>query len=136
MWVWRRAVQFLAGGAGYVGLELLWRGYSHGSMFAAGGICLLLIGHLGEVEPKLPLPIRVIAGAGIITMVELGIGLLANRDYQVWDYRQQPGNYLGQICPAFCFLWLPVAGLAIVLYAALDAALEKLKPKKEKGLSQ
>lgn len=116
MSIWKRSMIFCLGGLAYVGLELLWRGRSHWSMFAAGGVCLLLIGHLGEVEPRLPLPLRAVAGALIITMVELGTGLLVNRDYAVWDYRTLPGNFLGQICPAFTMLWLPVSMLAIFLY--------------------
>ena len=116
MKIWKRGAIFLAGGTAYVGMELLWRGRSHMSMFAAGGLCLLLIGHLGEVEPKLPVPLRVLTGAGIITMVELGTGLLVNRGYAVWDYRGMPGNFLGQICPQFVLLWLPLSWLAILVY--------------------
>ena len=101
-------------------LELLWRGRSHGSMFLAGGLCFLLIGHLSRVRPPLPLPLRALAGAGIVTMVELGTGLAANRSYQVWDYRTQPGNLWGQICPMFTLLWIPVSLAAIALYNGLE----------------
>ena len=123
--IWKRSAIFLTGGSAYVGLELLWRGYSHGSMFAAGGLCLLLIGHLGEVKPRLPLPLRILAGAAIIPMGELGTGLLVNRDYRVWDYRHQPGNFLGQICPQFCLLWIPVAALAMGLYEGMKKLLKQ-----------
>ena len=114
---------FLTGGAAYVGLELLWRGRSHGSMFLAGGLSLLLIGHLEETEPKLPLPLRTLTGAGIITMVELGLGMVFNRDHAVWDYRNVPGNYLGQICLPFSLLWVPVSFAAGKLYRWLDGKL-------------
>lgn len=116
MKIWKYSIVFLTGGFVYIMMELLWRGRSHISMFAAGGLCLLLIGHLGEVEPKLPLPFRVLLGTGVITMVELGMGLLVNRNYTVWDYRGMPGNFMGQICPQFALLWLPLAWLAIVVY--------------------
>jgi uncharacterized membrane protein len=116
MSIWKRGLIFLTGGAVYFGLELLWRGRSHVSMFAAGGLCLLLVGHLGEVKPRLPLPLRVILGTGIITVVELGMGLLVNRSYRVWDYRGLPGNLWGQICPQFMILWLPLSWLAIWVY--------------------
>ena len=119
MTILKRSLVFLAGGAAYFGIELLWRGRSHGSMFAAGGLCLLLIGHLGEISPKLRLPWRILVGTGIITMVELGMGLLANRSYSVWDYRGLPGNLWGQICPQFILLWVPLAWLAIVVYEKL-----------------
>ena len=116
----KNSVVFLTGGSIYTGLELLWRGRSHISMFFAGGLCLLLVGHLEETEPLLPLPVRTLAGAGIITMVELGTGLLFNRDFSVWDYRNVPGNYLGQICLPFCLAWLPLSFLAGRIYLCLN----------------
>lgn len=125
MKIWKKSILFYLGGCAYMGLELLWRGRSHGSMFLAGGLCFLLIGHLGEVQPRLPLPARWLVGAGIVTIVELGVGLLLNRDYTVWDYRSQAGNFLGQICPVFSLLWIPVSALAIVLYDLLNRQLEK-----------
>ena len=82
----KKCLLFCIGGGAYVGLELLWRGYSHISMFAAGGVCFLLIGQLGQVQPVLPWPLRAVIGAGIITMVELAAGLLVNQHYQIWDY--------------------------------------------------
>lgn len=110
---------FFLGGAGYVLLELLYRGRSHYSMFLAGGICFLLLGKLEAVHPRLPGWARPLAGAGIITMVELGTGLLFNRDYSVWDYRAVPGNFCGQICPRFTLLWIPLAAAAGWLYRRL-----------------
>lgn len=125
MKTWRKCVLFYLGGSAYMGLELLWRGRSHGSMFLAGGLCFLLIGQLGQVRPRLPVPLRALVGAGIVTMVELGAGLLFNRDYQVWDYRDQPLNFHGQICPLFTILWIPVSLAAIWFYGLLDLRLEK-----------
>ncbi len=125
MKLWKNALMFCLGGGAYVGLELLWRGRSHVSMFLAGGTCLLLVGHLQEVEPKLPLPLRIPAGALIITAVELAVGLAVNRDYSVWDYRGVPGNWLGQICPVFTALWLPLSWLALVLYDRLKAVMDR-----------
>ena len=125
MKIWRKAVLFYLGGSVYMGLEVLWRGWSHGSMFLAGGLCFLLIGHLGEMRPVLPLAVRVVLGSGIITMVELAAGLLFNRDYRVWDYRDQAGNLWGQICPMFSLLWIPVSLAAIVLYGLAEKELRK-----------
>lgn len=114
----RKIVLFLLGGTGYVGLELLWRGRSHISMFAAGGICFLLLGRLQRksVSPA----VKCIAGAAVITAVELAVGLAVNRQYQVWDYRQMPMNFLGQICLPFSLLWIPVSFGAMMLYGVLD----------------
>ena len=108
---------FCAGGSTYVVLELLWRGWSHGSMFLAGGTCFLLIGQLNRVQPRLPLPARAVMGAVVITAVELLTGLLVNRDYSVWDYRDMPGNFHGQVCLPFFFLWIPLSLAAMGLHA-------------------
>ena len=109
---------FTVGGGVYVGLELLWRRRSHVSMFAAGGICFLLLGKIRKW--RRPAAVRSLAGAAAITGVELGTGLLVNRDYHVWDYRSVPGNFRGQICLPFSLLWIPVAALGMGLYGCLD----------------
>ena len=129
----RKGTLFALGGAGYMGLELLWRGYSHGSMFFAGGTCFLLLGALDRARPRLPTLPRAAVGAGIITMVELAAGLAVNRSYQVWDYRPLPGNYLGQICPQYSLLWIPVAAGAMGLYRRANALLTPARAKNAPG---
>ena len=129
MRIWKKCVLFYVGGAAYLFLELLFRGRSYGSMFLAGGICFLLIGHLGHVEPKLNLTGRMLAGSMIVTAVELAAGMLVNRNYQVWDYRNQPLNFKGQNCPQFTVLWIPLSLLAIYLYSFLEIQMEtKMSP--------
>lgn len=123
----KKLALFGIGGSAYVGLELLWRGRSHISMFGAGGVCFLLLGDLKDAP--LPAALRLGAGAGIITAVELATGLAVNRDYRVWDYRSLPGNYRGQICPQFAVLWLPVSALAMAMYSAAEDGLDKLLKK-------
>ncbi len=120
----KRCLLFLLGGSAYVGLEWLWRGWSHISMFFAGGVCFLLLGKLNAVRPRLKLPLRGIVGAGIITMVELAAGLLYNRSYRVWDYRHLPLNFHGQICLPFFLLWIPISLLAMGLYRLVSSFLE------------
>ena len=109
-----------------MGLELLWRGWTHPAMFFAGGTCFLLIGQLNQVQPRLPLPLRAVTGAGIVTMVELGMGLLCNRNFEVWDYRERAGNFLGQICPAFTVLWIPVSLMALGLHMLLSRRMDRV----------
>ena len=129
MKIWKNCLLFYTGGMVYLSLELLYRGRSHGSMFLAGGLCFLLIGHMNRVEPKLPLPLRAIVGALIVTTVELGTGMVFNRQYQVWDYRDQPGNFMGQICPMFSALWIPLSLAASLLFQKMDTGLEtKMSP--------
>lgn len=97
-------------------VEFAFRGWSHGSMFLAGGTCFLLLGKLMRIQPRLPLLPRVLLGAVIITAVELAAGLLVNREYRVWDYRNTPFNFYGQICLPFSLLWIPIAFGAMELY--------------------
>ena len=122
----KAVVLFLVGGAGYIGLEFLWRGWSHFSMFLAGGICFLLLGRLNDTRPRLPLLLRGIVGAGVITMIELLVGLIFNRDYVVWDYRHLPANFHGQICLWFFLLWVPLSLGAMGLYNRLQKHLARL----------
>ena len=121
--------RFALGGAAYVGLELLWRGRSHPSMFVAGGTCFLLIGQLNRALRHIPLLLRAVAGAGIVTVVELCVGLLVNRNFEVWDYRDQTGNFLGQICPMFTLLWIPVSLMALFLHEKLQRGMENITVK-------
>lgn len=124
MKIWKKVLLFYLGGMGYVGLELLWRRRSHSSMFLLGGICFLALGALDNAETPLPAPLRALAGAGIITGLELAAGLAVNRQHQVWDYSGLPFNYRGQICLPFTLLWVPVAGFGTWLYRRLSRAID------------
>lgn len=117
-WIEKSAMFFL-GGVGYVSLEMLWRGWSHFSMFLAGGSCFLLLGRLDKLK-NTPLWLRGIFGSAVITTVELMTGLIFNRGYQVWDYRGAPMNFLGQICLPFTLLWMPVSIGAMLLYRTVE----------------
>lgn len=121
----KKIVLFSVGGLGYVGLELLWRGRSHSSMFLAGGTCFLILGALPR-EKLSPLR-RAIFGGGLITCVELLTGLLFNRDYRVWDYRKMALNFHGQICAGFLLLWMPLSLLGGSLYRVCDRLLNRLQ---------
>ena len=44
------AFLFLIGGALYYLIEVLWRGYSHWSMFILGGVCFMIMGLLNEYK--------------------------------------------------------------------------------------
>lgn len=104
---------FVAGALGYGALEILWRGRTHPSMLLAGGVCLCAIKKL--CQKKKTVLCRTAQSAAIITAVELTVGLLFNRDKKVWDYSKMRGNFLGQICPLYSFLWF-LLSLPIVIY--------------------
>ena len=122
---WKNCVLFYLGGGAYMLMEVGFRGWSHGSMFLAGGSCFLLLGGLEKARPRLPLIPRAVFGSLVITSAELLAGLLVNRRYLVWDYRSQPWNFHGQICLPFSLLWIPVSLGAFLLFRELEGHLNK-----------
>ena len=119
MWILRKHLVLAAtGGLLYVILELVWRGRSHWTMFMLGCLCFVALGLINEVLPwDMPLWQQVLVGAAIVTVLEFVIGCVVNiwLGWLVWDYSGLPGNILGQICPQYCLLWLPVSLAGIVL---------------------
>ena len=120
----KKLAMFTIGGGSYVGLELAYRGYSHISMFGAGGVCFLIMGRLRSRPWSAGA--KVLSGALSVTAVELVTGLLVNRDFRVWDYRHQWGNFLGQICPLFMALWVPITLLGMGLYGLAERGLDRV----------
>lgn len=111
-------VLFLIGGTIYVGIELLWRGYSHWTMFILGGLCFICCGLLNEIIPwEMVLSKQMLIGAVIVTLLEFLTGMIVNvkLGWNVWDYSNLPLNICGQICPIFFIAWYYVSGLAIIL---------------------
>ena len=109
-WV-KHLILMMIGGALYVLLELLWRGYSHWTMFFLGGTCFVVLGLLNEVVPwEVPLWRQALLGTALVTVAEFTVGCVVNLwfGWQVWNYSHMPGNILGQICPLYTLLWIPV----------------------------
>ena len=106
---------FIIFGLMYITIELLYRGHTHYSMFIVGGICGVLIGLINDNTPDMPLLPQCVLGAVIITIIELLTGLFLNvyLGLNVWDYSNQPFNFMGQICPQFCIIWCILSILVI-----------------------
>ena len=118
MKIWRKSFLFYLGGMLYCGLELLWRGRTHGSMFLLGGACFLLLGAVGRLQCGLFG--KAVLGGLLITAAELAVGLVVNRHFQVWDYRSLPLNFRGQICPLYALYWTFLSPIGFWLYARLE----------------
>lgn len=114
MKLWRKTFLFYLGGMLYCGLELLWRGRTHGSMFLLGGACFLMLGKVAAL--RLNILSRALLGGLLITAGELAVGLLVNRRFQVWDYRGMPLNFCGQICPVYALLWVLLSPVGFFAY--------------------
>lgn len=110
-------VLFVIGGAIYVMLELFWRGRSHVSMAIAGGVSLVLLYGVFTYMPAMPLLLKCVLGACVITAVEFITGAIVNVRMRlaVWDYSMLPYNLYGQICLWYSLLWLLLCVPASVL---------------------
>ena len=112
-----KLILFLFGGLSYFIIEILWRGYSHWSMFLLGGLCFLLIGLLNErLMQNTPIIPQALIGAFIITALEFIAGCILNihLELDVWDYYDMPFNILGQICLPYSILWVILSLVCIV----------------------
>ena len=106
------------GGPVYYCIELLWRGYSHPSMFVLGGICFLAVGALNNYLPwKLGFIWQVLIGTSIVIALELIAGLILNvwLGLGVWDYSNLRFNLWGQISLLYFGLFMPCVALGIWL---------------------
>ena len=107
----------IIGGGVYYAIEILWRGYSHWSMWLLGGVCFVLIGLLDEWQNHLPLWRQAVQGAIIVTVLEFLAGCIVNLwlGWGIWDYSDMPLNLLGQICLPFSLAWVALSVVAIKL---------------------
>lgn len=109
---------FIIGGFTYYMIEILWRGYSHWTMFILGGICFLFAGIQNEyIEWEYPLWRQVLNVDVFVIISEFITGCIVNLyfHWNVWDYSNLPFNILGQSCPQFALLFMPICLFAIVL---------------------
>lgn len=108
---------FSFGGIVYLLIELLWRGYSHWSMFILGGLCFVLLGLINEKYTwDVPLPIQMLVGAFIITLMEFIAGCILNLwlGLDVWNYYDMPFNIMGQVCLPYMILWFLLSPVCII----------------------
>ncbi len=96
------------GGSVYYGVEVLFRGFSHWSMFLLGGLCLVFCTKQGQWTHWMdPLWKQILRCMVFITSCEFMTGILVNKifQWQIWDYSRMPGQLLGQICVPFSLIF-------------------------------
>lgn len=109
---------FILGGSSYVGIELLYRGYSHISMFVVGGCCFLFIGLINEILSwETHIELQILYGLIFTLFIEFISGCILNLwlKLDIWDYSNLPFNILGQISLLFAILWIPIILIGILL---------------------
>ncbi|HPE96030.1 MAG TPA: hypothetical protein PLT66_08205, partial [Bacillota bacterium] len=127
----RSAVLLVCGGAIYCCIELLYRRRTHISMFALGGVCLLLIDALcnrTKVIYRSILVIKLFVGSAAVTLCEFLTGVVVNLWLKlgVWDYSGLPFNLLGQICPYFSAAWAVLTYPAILIANLISRCVERM----------
>lgn len=104
------ACSFFFGFFTYLGIEKCYKRYisrsaTHWTMGLIAGLSFLFL--LALDKKKMPLYLKALAGGAFITLFELVFGFVLNLHYRlnVWDYRNNFGNFKGQICPLFSLIW-------------------------------
>lgn len=116
--IYKYFIFILLGGSIYYSIELLYRGYSHWTMFLLGGFCYVLIGAINEIFPwDMYIEFQAAVGGLIVTMLEFIFGFILNicLGLNIWDYNDVPFNVMGQVCLPFTFIWMGLAVIAILL---------------------
>ena len=108
---------YLLGAVMYGLIEVAFRGFTHWTMALTGGLAFLLIYIINIKSKTRSLLMRCLAGCVIITTLEFIVGCIVNKKFgmNVWDYSNQPGNLLGQICPLFSAIWFLISFPAMLL---------------------
>lgn len=110
-------VVFFVGGALYYTIEMLYRGYSHWTMYLLGGWCGVYADFQNEVTPwEYPFWKQVLKVEAVVLISEFITGCIVNLwlGWNVWDYSNLYGNILGQTSWQFALLFLPLCAFAIV----------------------
>ena len=108
------------GGWIYYILEILFRGFSHWSMFVLGGICMMFFSYQGQqVHWQDDFLLQVFRCSIFVTAAEFITGIIVNKWFalHVWDYSRMPFQLFGQICLPFMMLFACLCAVGIYLSA-------------------
>ena len=109
---------WLLGGSIYYLFEIIFRGFSHWSMFILGGLCLVFFYYQGWLtfwkESLLRQTIRCVI---FVTSMEFITGIIVNKYWgmDVWDYSEMPFQLFGQICLPFAIIFGGLSVMGIIL---------------------
>lgn len=128
--VLKYVVIFISGAVIYMGLEMLWRGYTHWTMGLVAGIATILIGLINEIFPKdTPLMVQAPIASLIITELEYISGEILNvyLGLNIWDYSQMPFNVDGQVCLPASLFWMIIGLIAVWLDDIIRAKFDSME---------
>ena len=113
---------FIIGGVLYGICEIIFRGFTHPSMIFLGGFCVAVIYFADKKFRPLSIFLRCFMCGVFITSAELVFGSVVNIAFkmEVWNYSTLPFNFLGQICPAFFFVWVILSFPLLIFCPVLE----------------
>ena len=125
LWMWTGGVYFF--------MEVAWKtsqGRPESISWTMFLLAIILAVPLERFGAELPWEMPLVGQACIctvaITAVEFVAGLILNvwLGMGVWDYSHMTGNVMGQICPAFTFLWFFLSAVGIIMLDWMRYAIE------------
>ncbi len=128
--IYEYGLALLFGGTVYSGLEILFRGFTHWTMFFAGGICFSILYHIFTGNKAISLWKSCLIGALVITGVEFAFGCVFNLalGWNVWDYSNYPLHLLGQVCLVYTLLWFLLSAPIYWIARGLNRGLKRRIP--------
>jgi len=79
----------------------------------------------GERSPK-AVALSFLANMAVCTSIDFITGITCNQDYQLWDYRQMPFNFMGQVCLQNSLVYTIAATLIVwVVYPVMDRQIRR-----------
>lgn len=120
--IMKKTSQFLffltTGGCIYYTVEILFRGFSHWTMFLLGGICFLFFYMQGILTAwKEPLWIQTFRATIFVVSMEFITGIIVNKylNMNVWNYEDMPFHVFGQICLPFAVIFSGLCVMGIIM---------------------
>lgn len=121
-------VLFAIGGMIYMIIEIVYRGYTHQTMFFVGGSCFITIDVINRAfGGSTNLITRIIVSSAVITTMEFVAGCILNLRLEmgIWDYSRIGGNLLGQISLPFAGAWMLLSAVGILIDNLLNISVFK-----------
>lgn len=118
-------IVFGTGCFAYALIEVLFRGFTHWTMFITGGLVFCILYYVFNYFREGNILKIGLLGASLITTVEYSVGCIVNlaMGMNVWDYSGNAFNLYGQICPSFFLAWF---GISIPVFFLSTSLKEKL----------
>ena len=71
--------------------------------------------------------VSIVVTAAVCTTIDFTCGMICNQNYEVWDYRDLPFNFMGQVCLQNSTVYTIAASLILwVFYPLMDRGLRRM----------